>query len=53
LSRGCTLTAGTTTSGSALGDASGYNFTLTAQEPEMMYQVENLAALTGTTFVNA
>jgi hypothetical protein len=53
LSRGCTLTAGTTTSGSALGDASGYNFTLTGQEPEMMYQVENLAALTGTTFVNA
>ena len=53
LSRGCTLTAGTTTSGSNLGEGSSYNFTLASQEPQMMYQVQNLAALTGTTFVNA
>lgn len=53
LERGCTLTAGTTTSGANVGEASAYNFTLSAQEKEMMYQVQNLAALTGTTFVNA
>lgn len=53
ISRGCTITAGTTTSGANVGEATGYNFTLTAQEPEMMYQVENLAALTGTTFTAA
>lgn len=52
LTRGCTLTAGTTATGTAPGDATQYNFTLSAQEPEMMYQVENLAALTGVSFIN-
>lgn len=53
LSRGCTISAGTTQSGSNVGENTGYNFTLSAQEPEMMYQLQNLAALTGCSFVNA
>lgn len=53
LTRGCVLSSGTTTTGTAVGDATQYSFVLTAQEPEMAYQVQNLAALTGVTFVNA
>ena len=53
LTRGCVLSTGTTTTGTAVGDATQYSFVLTAQEPEMAYQVNNLAALTGTSFVNA
>ena len=54
LTRGCVVSAGTSTTGTAPGDFTGYNgLVLQAQEPEMTYQVENLAALTGTTFVNA
>lgn len=53
LSRGANITSGTTVSGANVGEASQYTLTLSASEPEMMYQVENLAALTGTTFVNA
>jgi hypothetical protein len=53
LTRGCTVTTGSTTTGTAVGDATQYSFVLTAQEPEMAYQVQNLAALTGVTFTNA
>lgn len=53
LTRGCVLTTGTTTTGTAVGDLTGYNFVLSAQEPEMAFQVSTLASLTGTTFVNA
>ena len=53
LSRGANITSGTTVSGANVGEASQYTLTLAANEPEMMYQVQNLAALTGTTFVNA
>lgn len=53
LTRGCVLTTGTTTTGTAVGDNTGYSFVLTAQEPEMSYQVNTLASLTGTTFVSA
>lgn len=53
LTRGCVLTTGTTTTGTAVGDATQYSFVLTGQEPEMAYQVNTLASLTGTTFVNA
>jgi len=52
LTRGCSLTAGTTATGTAPGDATQYNFTLSAQEPEMMFQVATLAAMTGCSFVN-
>jgi hypothetical protein len=53
LTRGCVLSTGTTTTGTAVGDAIQYSFVLTGQEPEMAYQVNTLASLTGTTFVNA
>lgn len=54
LTRGCVVSAGTSTTGTAPGDYTGYNgLVLQGMEPEMTYQVQNLAALTGTTFVNA
>lgn len=53
LTRGCVLSAGTSTTGTAPGDANQYSFTLQAMEPQMAFQVSALSALTGTTFVNA
>ena len=54
LTRGCVVSAGTSTTGSAVGDFAGYNgLVLQAMEPEMTYQVSSLASLTGCTFVNA
>ena len=54
LTRGCVVSAGTSTTGTAPGDFAGYNgLVLQAMEPEMAYQVASLAALTGCTFVNA
>ena len=53
LTRGCVLSTGTTTTGTAVGDATQYSFVLTAQEPDMAYQVNTLASLTGTVFTNA
>jgi hypothetical protein len=53
LTRGCVISSGTTTTGTAPGDANQYSFVLQAMEPAMAYQVNGLAALTGTTFVNA
>jgi hypothetical protein len=54
LSRGCVISAGTSTTGAAVGDFAGYNgLVLQGMEPEMTYQVSSLASLTGCTFVNA
>jgi hypothetical protein len=53
LTRGCVVSSGTTTTGTAPGDATQYSFVLQGMEPEMAYQVNTLASLTGTTFVNA
>lgn len=53
LTRGCVVSSGTTTNGTAPGDATQYSFVLQGMEPEMAYQVNTLASLTGTTFVNA
>jgi hypothetical protein len=53
LTRGCVVSSGTTTTGTAPGDATQYSFVLQGMEPEMTYQVNTLASLTGTTFVNA
>jgi hypothetical protein len=50
--RGCTVTSGSSMTGTLVGDMSGYNITITADEPEMAYQVSSLSALTGITFVN-
>lgn len=51
--RGCVISTGTTTTGTAPGDATQYSFVLQAMEPEMAYQVASLSALTGVSFVNA
>ena len=51
--RGCVISSGTTTTGSAPGDATQYSCVLQGMEPAMTYQVSTLASLTGTTFVNA
>jgi len=53
LTRGCVVSTGTTTTGTAPGDATQSSFVLQGMEPEMAYQVNTLASLTGTTFVNA
>ena len=53
LTRGCVVSTGTTTTGTAPGDATQYSFVLQGMEPEMAYQVNTLASFTGTTFVNA
>ena len=53
LTRGCVISTGTTTTGTAPGDATQYSFVLQAMEPEMAFQVSALSALTGTAFVNA
>lgn len=53
LTRGCVVSAGTTTTGTAPGDATQYSITLQAMEPEMAYQVASLSALTGVTITNA
>ena len=53
LTRGCVLTTGSTTTGTAPGDASQYSIVLSADEPAMAFQVSTLASLTGTTFVDA
>ena len=51
--RGCVISTGTTTTGTAPGDATQYSFVLQAMEPAMTFQVSTLASLTGTSFVNA
>lgn len=53
LTRGCVVTTGSSVTGVAPGDLSGYNVVLEAQEPEMAFQVSTLAALTGITITNA
>lgn len=53
LTRGCVVSAGSTTTGTAPGDATQYSFVLQGMEPEMTFQVNGLNALTGTTFTNA
>jgi len=51
--RGATVTTGSSITGTAPGDVNGYNFVLTADEPEMSYEVYSLASLTGCSFTNA
>ena len=53
LTRGCVISTGTTTTGTAPGDATQYSFVLQAMEPAMAFQVSTLASLTGTTFTDA
>ena len=53
LTRGCVVSSGTTTTGTAPGDATQYSFVLQGMEPEMTYQVNTLSSLTGCSFINA
>jgi hypothetical protein len=53
LTRGCTVTAGSTVTGTAPGDAIQYTITLTADEPEMEYQLTSLAAIASAQIVYA
>jgi len=53
LTRGGTVTAGTAVTGTAPGDANQYSLTITANEPNLAFEVEGLAALHGFTITNA
>ena len=46
LTRGAVVSAGTSVTGTAVGDLNGYTLTLTAQEPEMAYEVQSTPAVT-------
>ena len=54
-SRGAVVSAGTSVTGTNLGDLNGYTLTLTAQEPAMAYEVQTPIATTfsGCTFTAA
>ena len=54
-SRGAVVSAGTSVTGTAVGDLNGYTLTLTAQEPAMAYEVQATPASTfaGCTFTAA
>lgn len=51
--RGGVITAGTSVTGTAVGDAAQYTITITAQEPEMAYQLSSLSILSGIAVVTA
>ena len=53
LTRGCVISTGTSTTGTAVGDANQYSFVLQGQEPQMSYQLVSLASMTGCSFINA
>lgn len=47
--RGGVISAGTSVTGTAPGDANQYSITISAQEPDMAYQLTSLSALSGFT----
>ena len=51
--RGGVITAGTSVTGTAPGDANQYSITISAQEPDMAYQLTSLSALHGFSIVTA
>ena len=51
--RGGVISAGTSVTGTAPGDANQYSITISAQEPDMAYQITGLAALSGISVVTA
>ena len=53
LTRGCVVQSGTTTTGTAPGDATQYSIVLQGQEPEMIFELTSLASLSGCQFFNA
>jgi hypothetical protein len=52
-SRGCQLSAGTATTGVAIGDSNQYSITLQGQEPQPAYQLSSLSALSSFTIIPA
>jgi hypothetical protein len=51
-SRGCQVSAGTATTGTAIGDANQYSITIQGQEPQPAYELVSLSALSSFTFVS-
>ena len=51
--RGGVISAGTAVTGTAPGDANQYSITISAQEPDMVYQLSSLSVLSGITVVTA
>lgn len=51
--RGGVVSAGSSNTGTAPGDASNYVLTVTAQEPDMMYQISSLSVINGITITLA
>lgn len=51
--RGGVISAGTSVTGTAPGDANQYSITISAQEPDMCYELTSLSALSGFTIVTA
>ena len=51
--RGGVISAGTSVTGVAPGDANQYSITISAQEPNMAYELTSLSALSGFTIVTA
>ena len=51
--RGGVISAGTSVTGVAPGDANQYSITISAQEPDMAYELVSLAALSGFSIVTA
>jgi hypothetical protein len=51
--RGGVISAGTSVTGVAPGDANQYSITISAQEPDMAYELTSLSALSGFTIVTA
>jgi hypothetical protein len=51
--RGGVISAGTSVTGVAPGDANQYSITISAQEPDMAYELTSLAALSGFSIITA
>jgi hypothetical protein len=51
--RGGVISAGTSVTGTAPGDANQYSITISAQEPDMAYEITSLSAISGITIVTA
>jgi hypothetical protein len=51
--RGGVISAGTSVTGTAPGDANQYSITISAQEPDMAYEITSLSVVHGITIVTA
>ena len=51
--RGGVISAGTSVTGTAPGDANQYSITISAQEPDMAYEITSLSVISGISIVTA